>query len=90
MSPRPLRGSWVPETATPGKYRCQRCGIEKPTKPTRRPPELCADCKSVLRALPATEEEPADENSDPNAHDEDTGEPAAPALDHWAAAAVSA
>ncbi|MEO6997795.1 MAG: hypothetical protein ABI112_06900, partial [Terracoccus sp.] len=80
-SRRPLRGSGVPETATPGKCRCQRCGIEKPTKPTRRPPELCADCKSVLRGLPAMKEETADESPDPNAHDDDPGEPVAPNSD---------
>lgn len=90
MSRRPLRGSWVPETPTPGKYRCQRCGIEKPTKPTRRPPELCADCKSVLRGQPAIEEETTDENPDPPAPGADPGESVAPDSDRWPAAAVSA
>lgn len=59
MSSRPLRASWVPvRPLAPDTYRCQRCGIQKKTKPARPRPTLCGDCIEV-------------EATDPNAINED-------------------
>ncbi|MGB8382848.1 MAG: hypothetical protein WCG47_16645 [Dermatophilaceae bacterium] len=40
-----------PRPVDPTTYVCTRCGIYRTTKPSRRRPTLCQDCKDVLADL---------------------------------------
>ena len=43
-----------PRPVDPATYVCTRCGIHRTTKPSRRRPTLCQDCKDVLADLNRT------------------------------------
>ena len=43
-----------PRPVDPATYMCTRCGIHRTTKPSRRRPTLCQDCKDVLADLNRT------------------------------------